>query len=344
MKQSVCLYGIDRGNSSFARVTAGWRYGLSHLGLLAGFCPLDAPNVTPCEGADAPVAVLVGPPTAYDALRLMGDHKIRAVVLAPNSSYVPPGVLDALEQNATHCLATSWWARSVLRPLLRDTDVALWRVPHGVRPDQYRQLALAVERQETGLRVLHLTTTAGQRKGTAELLTAWRKVARQLPGSRLTIVSDNASVADESETIKVVQRQNMTERQAVVLYRQHDVVCQPSRAEGFGLVPLEAAAAGCVTVVTAATGHDDYVQHGWWNGGHVLIETSDAGPIDDGPGATAPTVQPDAIVKGLIEAAATFRVRRRMAEVIANILQAYWDWPHVLLDSGFVDKIESEFA
>ena len=43
-----------------------------------------------------------------------------------------------------------------------------------------------------------------------------------------------------------------------------DLVCQPSRAEGFGLVPLEARACGVPVAATLCTGHADHMAASEW--------------------------------------------------------------------------------
>jgi glycosyltransferase involved in cell wall biosynthesis len=51
--------------------------------------------------------------------------------------------------------------------------------------------------------------------------------------------------------------------------RGWDAVIQPSRAEGFGMVPLEAASIGLPSVLTCNTGHEDFVLDIW---SHVVQE------------------------------------------------------------------------
>src|SRR5690606_16992598 len=72
---------------------------------------------------------------------------------------------------------------------------------------------------------------------------------------------------------------------------------QPSRAEGFGLVPLEARVAGVPVVTTACTGHQDHVTEG--SRGVVIVDSGADAPIDDGPGAMAPAVRAASVADAL---------------------------------------------
>ncbi|MDI1483027.1 glycosyltransferase family 4 protein [Polyangium sp. y55x31] len=90
-------------------------------------------------------------------------------------------------------------------------------------------------------------------KGHAELLAVWNHVRRQCPGARLDIVGDGAArPAYEAQA----KRLGLLESGAVrfwgripddelrALYQRTTVFAMPSRGEGFGLVYLEAMAAG----------------------------------------------------------------------------------------------------
>ncbi|MDI1433181.1 glycosyltransferase family 4 protein [Polyangium sorediatum] len=90
-------------------------------------------------------------------------------------------------------------------------------------------------------------------KGHAELLSVWNHVRRQCPGARLDIVGDGAArPAYEAQA----KRLGLLESGAVrfwgripdddlrALYQRTTVFVMPSRGEGFGLVYLEAMAAG----------------------------------------------------------------------------------------------------
>ena len=124
-----------------------------------------------------------------------------------------------------------------------------------------------------------------------------------------------------------------------VLYQRHHVVVQPSRAEGFGLVPLEALASGVPVVATSCTGHAEYVDavrsatrddlprySAVSPPGVVAVPTGELGPIDDGPGALAPSVDADAIAEALRLAYSDKDRLRREAAENARAIYLNWSW------------------
>lgn len=96
-----------------------------------------------------------------------------------------------------------------------------------------------------------------QRKGLHHLLRAWPALAAT--GAQLTLVCysiDPAIAALASQPgVSLLPRQGRGELEA--LYAAHDVFVMPSLVEGFGLVYLEALAAGCHIIGTPNTGLPD---------------------------------------------------------------------------------------
>ena len=102
------------------------------------------------------------------------------------------------------------------------------------------------------------------RKGLDVLLAAWRQVERQHPSARLTVAG--AYTAAESGPYRrqalelALQRVHFVGPQSeaglVARYRQADIVCAPARGfESFGLVLLEAMAAGVAVVASDIAGY-----------------------------------------------------------------------------------------
>lgn len=357
----LCIYGPGRGNGSWRRVAAGMVHGLSRLGALAGFAPIDQMSHeledALQEGYDAPVGVHVGPPEVASAMQGRGAHAHRLCLLASNSSWLPAGAMTAIERESiTGYVAISRWNAKVLR---RYTELPIYLCHCGLSP-WFRPVKVD---REPGFAVLHLASTSADRKGTRTLIKAWAQVLRsgEIPrkGSRLRMVCDAPSstlqdtVEECSEGAPWLQehcvflgRVDLDEERMAWLYCNHDLVCQPSRAEGFGMVPLEARACGVPVVMTDGTGHDAHCRDAIWapdariigsTPGAIIVPVGPEAPIDDGPDAVAPTVEVQDLAQALIAAYSTRDTMGAYARLGAARVQQTWSWERVC--ARFLDEL-----
>ena len=97
-------------------------------------------------------------------------------------------------------------------------------------------------------------------KGSSDMLAAMQIVCRRLPQARLIVVANTPiRVPDSIPSMHVAVTSDATLR---LLYQQCGVFVFPSRAEGFGLPPLEAMACGAPVVTTDCGGVRDYAVDG----------------------------------------------------------------------------------
>lgn len=326
----VRVYGMNVGNSSWKRVTEGIVAGLEYFGCLAGAYYYDvADDDSIGAGFDAPVALFVGRPDKIGLLRSAGDHQTRIFLLAPNSTWVPSAILDAVEQYATHIATPSRWGKSVLES---ETELPVMLLRHGVfEPDQD-----CIMTDPSRTRFLHMTSTQNDRKSTRALIDAWHDFRKSNPTCELTIVCGEESCVAENNGIKWVPRLNYEFKQVTKYIGTFDYVVQPSRAEGFGLVPLESLATGVPVVMTGCTGHSEYVD----NIGVVRVQHGGYGPINDGPGAMAPLVDADDIVDALRNAVWNKARLSFEARAHASTIAKTWAWHNVMLEDGFVSCLK----
>lgn len=213
-------------------------------------------------------------------------------------------------------------------------------------------------------RCLHLSSTQQDRKSTHALVKAFvRAVEPDENGftlidnsvqAQLTVVVDGpvgdveAVVARTATTdlgrraVKAAGRCDLSAAWMAHYMQSFDCIVQPSRAEGFGMVPLEARAAGVPVIMTDGTGHQEHVptpeSHDrlGFNGGYVtavgvVVITTERQLelIDDGPDARAPVVREQAIMNALESASSLRHVLRPWASLWASAVQTHWSWASV---------------
>lgn len=343
----IRLYGVEKGNSSWPRVTHGVRDGLRACGALGGFYDvqrvdgddLDDGNALE-PGHDTPTALCIGSPPSASVMVGRGRHKERLLLIATNSSWLPEVMMERAAKLCTGFVAPSAWSASVIERYAHGLPVYVYQ--HGVDEGfcVNHQLRPVVEEPDSSWTVLHLASTHMQRKGTRELILGWAEAMRagQIPrDARIRMIVDGprghflSVIAEASEgnteiadSYLLEMRKSFTVKDMAALYGIHDFVCQPSRGEGFGMVPLEARACGVPVIATACTGHAEHIHVGM--PGVVVIPAGPERPVDDGPGALAPAVHPSDIAAALHFAFVNSSELTTKAAVAAATVRDAWSW------------------
>ena len=339
-EQGFRVYGLFVGNGSMQRVSIGVAEGLHAIGQLRGTVGLDGVETDPPPGALAEYGFLEGPLSMVAKMHA-GAHRKRYAMLAPNSTWLPAAAIESAAKLAT-LVAPSDWGRKILSRYCPEESLAS-SFPHGIsqgfRPDE-ASFAVADQKYDGGqFSVLHMASTDMQRKGTAQLIAAWcEMVAHGELGldPRLDIVLEGnpegyRRIVEKGperarNTVSVLPRWNAPDQTLAALYGQYHVVCQPSRAEGFGLVPLEAAASGVAVVMTECTGHGQYIET---LPAAVRVSHGQDEPIDDGPSALAPSVQASWVGEALLEAYRSWTDLAQAARENARDVRRQWSWQKV---------------
>jgi glycosyltransferase involved in cell wall biosynthesis len=161
------------------------------------------------------------------------------------------------------------------------------------------------------------------RKDVASLVQAAAAVRDMVPAARFLIVGDGPERGRIARLIRrlrldgvVELRGQVTFEELVASYAACDVFCLPSRQEGFGIVFLEALAAGAPVVACRGTGAED------------LIRSSGAGLL-------VPKGDPDALAAALLELLRDPQRRRRLGAAGPAAARRYAPEPiaHRLLEA-----------
>lgn len=360
------LYGRVQGNGSLAVVTEGFRKVLDEAALLAGVCPLDVAEglePDPVAGASARHGIYTGPLGQVERMFRRGVHEQYWIMVAPNSNRLPPdlvAMLTGLQEKCprrVHLMAPSGWATDVVNKHFAGDEGSCLTVPHGVDTAYYKVNVSRAEEmgRGTGLgefRVLHFSTSAQQRKGTLELIQAWKRLETLWDPSRATLLCVMDRSAQEAlmgalfdadlalpSGVRISPRADLTPQAMAQNLAWSHVVCQPSRGEAFGLIPLQALCCGVPVVATDCTGHSEYLGQGGEAMGCEIVETGGLVAIDDLPGAKAPGLDCAEVARALLAA------RRRWSDLQGEALkyapdwQRLWSWKEKL--GPFVERIRT---
>lgn len=149
---------------------------------------------------------------------------------------------------------------------------------------------------------------AWERKGGPVLIEAFRRVRRELPDARLTVVSAGAPTLNEPG---VEQFGHASDEKLHELFRTCSLFTMPSISESWGLVYVEAAAHGCPTANWSNWALPDIVDQ---NVTGVLTDRHDA----------------DGLAEALIEALRDPRHLMDMGQNAVKRVKDVLDWPHVV--------------
>lgn len=149
---------------------------------------------------------------------------------------------------------------------------------------------------------------AWERKGGPVLIEAFRRVRRELPDARLTVVSAGAPVLNEPG---VEQFGHASDETLHELFRSCSLFTMPSISESWGLVYVEAAAHGCPTANWGNWALPDIVDH---NVTGILTGRHDA----------------EGLAEALTEALRDPVHLMEMGQNAVRRVREVLDWPHVV--------------
>jgi glycosyltransferase involved in cell wall biosynthesis len=280
----------------------------------------------------------------------LGTHEERILMVAPNSSWLPESLIKQLQKDLTGFASPSSWGVDVLR---EHVTLPVEKIRHGVSsafsPSPKRRKEAADSYAAKRWNLVHFTSTTMQRKGTMELIRAWPGHVKSIDKFRptLTIVANapenyfTSAIREACKdpriesTIRVIPPVDLDDAEMATFYSHFHGVVQPSRGEGFGLVPLEARACGVPVVMTSCTGHSEHAYERapgicFVAQGVQLVMTGDQEPIDDGPGATAPALSVENMKLSLDMFYESWEFFSQDALEAAEGVREAWNWENGL--------------
>lgn len=284
--------------------------------------PVDAPGVS----------LLFGFPTWMPAIP---RHEWAVGYHVGDVDQIPSSWVEIMNREDLILTPSQWcklaFSRSGVR---RPIDI----VNHGVSKD------FTPKGGETKYGIIHFCSSRDpSRKGSVELVEAVglaEKVMRAR-GSKLHIYGNSsilqASIADHkaSDLISLHQDTPGPASQMASKLRSAELLIQPSRAEGFGCLNLEALACGVPVVATSCTGHAEYLTPD--TPGAVIIPTD---RLELCGGARAPSLDPMYVAHAMISAIKKLGELRDQALQNAPKIQREWSWDSVLGRSPLLKALQ----
>jgi glycosyltransferase involved in cell wall biosynthesis len=197
---------------------------------------------------------------------------------------------------ASRIVANSAATRATLlgsMPALADRGVDV--IYNGIRVEQYRDAPAAPLGLPSGSLAFGFVGRFEERKGLLDLAAAWPRVSAAVPHAYLVLVGRGHLESVLHERFRDQERVVFTGYRSDVpaLLHAFDVVVMPSHWEGFGMVAVEAMAAGRPLIATSASSLRELV-------------------TDDINGRVVPPRDPHALATGMIELAEDAELRDRL--------------------------------
>lgn len=351
---SIQVYGSTHDFASFSNVTRALARELRRhradaqvypVGALPGGAEWHVEEVALPVGLDggARVGVYVGYPES--SAGWLNGHAERVLMTVCETDRIPDTWVEACNA-ATLVVVPSEWCRAAFLASGVQTPVEVVR--HGVWPLEPAGRPWMVPAPDPAkeLVFLHVSgaLTFAERKGTAQLLRAFRAFVDEHENAHLLLKMPHTEgvrraivEAGLEHRATLVEERSYEPYEMAGLYRRVHAVVQPSRAEGFGLVPLEARAVGTPVLVTHCTGHLEHAHNS-----DVVVVHGRSEPLETqaNPVGAAPTVSVSAVKGALDTLVASLYNRRRLSLENAKCGDfRKWQWQCVL--ASFVAQLKS---
>ena len=260
------------------------------------FIPMGRPVPLPTAGSVARISLSVWiTPNIKSLLESEGFDVVH--IHEPCAGMVPLGTLSSLKRRSAVNVATfhsyrgrrTWWAvgsDKLVEPLIRRLDgrIAVSKparqfiskhfpgdykiIPNGIEVDEFALAEPLPELQDGKVNLLFLGRLE-KRKGLRYLLLAYSELKWEFPDLRLIVVGPGEPDAEcyrimsERNLQDVVFTGRVSDEMRASYFKSAHIYCSPAvDKESFGIVLLEAMAAGAPVVATDIVGYASVVEHG----------------------------------------------------------------------------------
>jgi len=242
-------------------------------------------------------------------------------------------------------ITPSDWMAALLEPHAKEVLV----VPHGIGP-AFRRNGPKLPAPLEGRKLLHTCTAMyfPERKSTPAVLDAFELLSERYP-ARLTLLIQRQTKPlkrllerlspGARDAVDLIERpEGLAAEDMVGLYRGHDLLVCPSRAEGLGLQPLEMRACGRPVVQTACTGMATHFTDGLPAAGVMVVPHGEL-TTAWGDFGRAPSVASDDIYAACSFVLDNYGDFAEAAWEEADAVAERWSWENVT--RGLVEWITS---
>jgi glycosyltransferase involved in cell wall biosynthesis len=277
----------------------------------------------------APLGLFVGYPN--QSIGWLKGHEIRSILTVCETDGIPSSWVTAIKDVKTFVPST-YCKEIFTKAGVKNVDV----VRHGV---PYWVVGVQKGGNSTNNTFLHVSGSKSfpKRKGTTALLKAWESFVVTYPDAKLHL-----RMSDTSNLREVIRRLNIESSVTILsdemfplgfeelrYYQNYTAIIQPSRAEGFGIVPLEARCLGVPCIITNTSGHTEHFAAGV--DVEVKVEaTKSSLNTQDNEVGRAFDVTPDAILLALNNFMVTKEDTEMKTKAWAEVNASKWTWNAVL--------------
>jgi len=250
---------------------------------------------------------------------------------------VPSYWVDAISANESFMLTPSSWCSQVFRNCGVPGKISVVR--HGIDPDIFSP----IERTYTFPAVRYFCSSqTGHRKSLYETMKAWKIAVGKGAGGTLIVRGLKDDLVRQFVNIPNVLFERgapLTPESMARVLRSTDLLLAPSRAEGFGMIPLQALACGTPVVMTDCTGHSEFVSRLQPSSGVYIVQTGEMSPCPIEAGK-APSLDAYHLADAIVAALKSLDILKQEAFLASTYVRDKWSWNSVLSGSA-LDRLLS---